>query len=128
MQTGIDEMSRVLHCEEGNYYTAHSYFLETFEQLDQMEDKERALMCSTYMMLCWNLDSVFKALNISSKGGVGKFLFHRNEFSAFLKVTDCNYRSFCYSDALCNATEPFDNNFQPQNFMNNDGTSQLEAA
>jgi len=71
VQAGIDEMSGVLHCEEGDYNTAHSYFLEAFEQLDQMEDKERALMCLTYMMLCRILDSVVKALNISSKGGVG---------------------------------------------------------
>jgi len=71
VQAGIDEMSGVLHCEEGDYNTAHSYFLEAFEQLDQMEDNERALLCLNYMMLCKILDAVVKALRVSSKGGVG---------------------------------------------------------
>lgn len=71
VQAGIDEMSGVLHCEEGDYNTAHSYFLEAFEQLDQMEDAERALLCLNYMMLCKILDAVVKALRVSSKGGVG---------------------------------------------------------
>jgi len=71
VQSGIDEMSGVLHCEEGDYNTAHSYFLEAFEQLDQMEDGEKALLCLNYMMLCKILDAVVKALGVSSKGGVG---------------------------------------------------------
>jgi 26S proteasome regulatory complex component len=37
LQSSIDSMSGVLHCEEGDYNTAHSYFLEAFEQLDQLE-------------------------------------------------------------------------------------------
>ena len=66
-------MSGVLHCEEGGYNTAHSYFLEAFEQLDQMEDGERAKACLNYMMLCKILDAVVKALKVSSGGGVGEF-------------------------------------------------------
>merc|ERR1719491_1020893 len=71
VQAGIDRMSGVLHCEEGDYNTAHSYFLEAFEQLDQMEDGERAASCLNYMMLCKILDAVVKALKVSSKGGDG---------------------------------------------------------
>eukprot|EP00979_Chaetoceros_neogracilis_P003512 scaffold604_cov270-Chaetoceros_neogracile.AAC.20 len=66
LQSSIDGMSGVLHCEEGDYNTAHSYFLEAFEQLDQLEsDKHKgkgatgvnvkegsALSCLKYMMLC----------------------------------------------------------------------------
>ena len=73
VQAGIDQMSGVLHCEEGGYNTAHSYFLEAFEQLDQMEDRERAKACLNYMMLCKILDAVVKALKVSSGGGVGEF-------------------------------------------------------
>lgn len=89
VQANIDEMSGVLHCEEGDYNTAHSYFLEAFEQLDQMDSQRekagvgvgveggngvresRALPCLKYMMLCKILDAVVKALKLSSKGGVG---------------------------------------------------------
>jgi len=71
LQSSIDEMSGILHCEEGDYETAHSYFLEAFEQLDQLNDQERALPCLKYMMLCKILDSLGKALKISAKGGVG---------------------------------------------------------
>ena len=74
LQATIDNMSGVLHCEEGDYDTAHSYFLEAFEQLDQLNDTERAVPCLKYMMLCRILDSLDKALNLSAKGGVGKFL------------------------------------------------------
>jgi len=71
LQASIDSMSGVLHCEEADYDTAHSYFLEAFEQLDQMDDKERAVPCLKYMMLCKILDSLGKALKLSAKGGVG---------------------------------------------------------
>ena len=91
LQSSIDGMSGILHCEEGDYNTAHSYFLEAFEQLDQLEEgkggggakatsagananvKEgSALSCLKYMMLCKILDSLTKALKLSAKGGVGK--------------------------------------------------------
>ena len=66
-------MSGVLHCEKVGCNTAHSYFLEAFEQLDKMEDRERAKACLDYMMLCKVLDAVVKALKVSSGGGVGEF-------------------------------------------------------
>jgi len=86
LQSSIDGMSGVLHCEEGDYNTAHSYFLEAFEQLDQLEsDKHKgkgatgvnvkegsALSCLKYMMLCKVLDSLTKALKLSAMGGVGE--------------------------------------------------------
>jgi len=72
MQATIDLMSGTLHCEEGDYDTAHSYFLEAFEQLDQLDDTERALPCLKYMMLCKTLDALGRALKISAIGGIGK--------------------------------------------------------
>jgi hypothetical protein len=72
LQATIDNMSGILHCEEEDYDTAHSYFLEAFEQLDQLNDTERAVPCLKYMMLCRILDSLTKALNLSAKGGVGE--------------------------------------------------------
>lgn len=72
LQATIDSMSGTLHCEEGDYDTAHSYFLEAFEQLDQLNDRDRAVPCLKYMMLCKILDSLTKALKLSAKGGVGK--------------------------------------------------------
>jgi len=71
LQSSIDLMSGVLHCEERDYNTAHSYFLEAFEQLDQLDDRERAVPCLKYMMLCRILDSLTKALKLSAMGGVG---------------------------------------------------------
>jgi 26S proteasome regulatory subunit N6 len=71
LQATIDSMSGTLHCEEGDYNTAHSYFLEAFESLDQLDDRDRALQCLKYMMLCRILDSLVKALKLSAKGGVG---------------------------------------------------------
>ncbi|KAL9179895.1 hypothetical protein ACHAXT_007865 [Thalassiosira profunda] len=66
LQSQIDLMSGVLHCEEGDYDTAHSYFLEAFEQLDQLDDREKAVPCLKYMMLCKILDGLSKALGISA--------------------------------------------------------------
>eukprot|EP00521_Asterionellopsis_glacialis_P013374 CAMPEP_0195306732 /NCGR_PEP_ID=MMETSP0707-20130614/37350_1 /TAXON_ID=33640 /ORGANISM="Asterionellopsis glacialis, Strain CCMP134" /LENGTH=476 /DNA_ID=CAMNT_0040370957 /DNA_START=225 /DNA_END=1655 /DNA_ORIENTATION=+ len=71
LQASIDSMSGILHCEEGDYDTAHSYFLESFEQLDQLNDREKAVPCLKYMMLCRILDSLTRALKLSAKGGVG---------------------------------------------------------
>ena len=36
LQAEIDEMSGVLHCEEGDYVTAYSYFLEVLRPLMMM--------------------------------------------------------------------------------------------
>lgn len=71
LQSAIDLMSGVLHCEEGDYDTAHSYFLEAFEQLDQLDDREKAVPCLKYMMLCKILDGLSKALGISATGTMG---------------------------------------------------------
>jgi 26S proteasome regulatory subunit N6 len=71
LQSQIDLMSGVLHCEESDYDTAHSYFLEAFEQLDQLDDREKAVPCLKYMMLCRILDGLSKALGISAAGNMG---------------------------------------------------------
>lgn len=71
LQSQIDLMSGVLHCEEGDYDTAHSYFLEAFEQLDQLDDREQAVPCLKYMMLCKILDGLSKALGISATVATG---------------------------------------------------------
>lgn len=74
LQSSIDSMSGILHCEEGDYNTAHSYFLEAFEQLDQLEGDGKvgegsALSCLKYMMLCKILDSLTKSLKLSTESG-----------------------------------------------------------
>ena len=50
LQAEIDELSGLLQCEENDYTTAYSYFLEAFEAFDQSSDK-RALKCICYMAL-----------------------------------------------------------------------------
>jgi 26S proteasome regulatory subunit N6 len=71
LQSQIDLMSGILHCEEGDYDTAHSYFLEAFEQLDTLDDRVKAVPCLKYMMLCKILDGLSKALGISATGATG---------------------------------------------------------
>jgi len=71
LQAQIDTMSGTIHTQEGDYNTAHSYFLEAFEQLDQINQKQQAIPCLKYMMLCRILDSLTKALKLSAQGGVG---------------------------------------------------------
>lgn len=71
LQASIDTMSGTIHTEEGDYNTAHSYFLEAFEQLDQMNEKTQAIPCLKYMMLCRILDSLTKTLQLSAKGAIG---------------------------------------------------------
>jgi 26S proteasome regulatory subunit N6 len=51
LQAELDEMSGILHCEEGDVVTAFSYFLESYEALDNANDK-RALTVLKYMTLC----------------------------------------------------------------------------
>ena len=36
LQAEIDEMSGILHCEEADYVTAYSYFLEVCEELNRL--------------------------------------------------------------------------------------------
>ena len=89
LQSSIDSMSGILLCEEGDYNTAHSYFLESFEQLDQLESDGKvaegsALSCLKYMMLCKILNSLTKALKLSAQGGVGEFLL-----SLYSVVSSC---------------------------------------
>lgn len=50
LQAEIDELSGMLQCEESDYSTAYSYFLEAFEAYDQNNDK-RAVSCLAYMAL-----------------------------------------------------------------------------
>ena len=71
LQASIDTMSGTIHTEEGDYNTAHSYFLEAFEQLDQMNEQAQAVPCLKYMMLCRILDSLTKTLKLSAKGAIG---------------------------------------------------------
>jgi 26S proteasome regulatory subunit N6 len=71
LQASIDTMSGTIHTEEGDYNTAHSYFLEAFEQLDQMSEETLAVPCLKYMMLCRILDSLTKTLQLSAKGAIG---------------------------------------------------------
>lgn len=71
LQASIDTMSGTIHTEEGDYNTAHSYFLEAFEQLDQMNEQAQAVTCLKYMMLCRILDSLTKTLKLSAKGAIG---------------------------------------------------------
>lgn len=52
LQAQLDEMSGSLHCEEQDYHTSHSYFLEAYEAYDTMDDEPRATRCLKYMLLC----------------------------------------------------------------------------
>ena len=51
LQADIDSMSGTIHTEEGDYNTAHSYFLEAFEQLDQMNEQQQAIPCLKYILV-----------------------------------------------------------------------------
>jgi len=65
-QAEIDSQSGTIHTEEADYATAHSYFLEAFEQLDQMNEPVLAVQALKYMMLCKILDNLRAALKLSS--------------------------------------------------------------
>ena len=51
MQGQLDMQSGVLHAEEKDYKTAYSYFYETFENYQTLDDS-RALAALKYMLLC----------------------------------------------------------------------------
>jgi|TARA_B100001109_G_scaffold213519_1_gene181933 26S proteasome regulatory subunit N6 len=61
LQAELDEMSGSLHCEEQDYHTAHSYFLEAYEAYDTLPDRESdATRCLKYMLLCQILQEPLK--------------------------------------------------------------------
>lgn len=47
----IDTQSGILHAEEKDYKTAHSYFFEAFEQFSALDDP-KAVSVLKYMLLC----------------------------------------------------------------------------
>ena len=65
-QAEIDSQSGTIHTEEADYSTAHSYFLEAFEQLDQMNEPSLAVQALKYMMLCKILANLRAALKLSA--------------------------------------------------------------
>mmetsp|Transcript_32959 Transcript_32959/g.102184 ORF Transcript_32959/g.102184 Transcript_32959/m.102184 type:complete len:450 (+) Transcript_32959:504-1853(+) len=52
LQAELDEMSGSLHCEECDYHTAHSYFLEAYEAYDGLDAAAPATRCLKHMLLC----------------------------------------------------------------------------
>ena len=61
LQAELAEMSGSLHCEEQDYHTAHSYFLEAYEAYDTLPDREAdATRCLKYMLLCQILQEPLK--------------------------------------------------------------------
>jgi 26S proteasome regulatory subunit N6 len=67
LQASMDTQSGTIHCQEGDYNTAYSYFLEAFEQLDQLSLKQEATPCLKYMVLCKILHALNKALKENQK-------------------------------------------------------------
>lgn len=51
LQGALDFQSGILHVEEKDFKTGYSYFYETFECYDTI-DKELAITCLQYMLLC----------------------------------------------------------------------------
>ncbi len=71
IQADLDLMSGMLHCEEKDYTTAFSYFLEACGMFDTCEDS-RALTCLKYMVLTKVLDGAASDVSVvlSGKWGV----------------------------------------------------------
>jgi 26S proteasome regulatory subunit N6 len=61
-QAALDSQSGTIHTEEADYKTAHSYFLEAFEQVDALNDRPAAVQALKYMMLCKILDGLQQVL------------------------------------------------------------------
>jgi 26S proteasome regulatory subunit N6 len=74
LQADIDQMSGTIYTADGDYNTAYSYFLEAFEQLDQLHGSTDGSTTNTtakqvlrYMILCRILDALRKALSTNSE-------------------------------------------------------------
>lgn len=65
LQAELDEMSGMLQCEESDYITAYSYFLEAHDGYEQSKDM-RAVTCLQYMILSKVLQGDVKNLNLST--------------------------------------------------------------
>jgi 26S proteasome regulatory subunit N6 len=61
-QAALDSQSGTIHTEEADYKTAHSYFLEAFEQVDALNDRPASVQALKYMMLCKVLDGLQQVL------------------------------------------------------------------
>lgn len=96
VQCVIDLQSGILHAEEKDYKTAYSYFFEAFEQLNNLDENERAVMALKYMLMCkvmcGQADDV--ASLISSKGG----LKHQGEALDAMKAVATAYSARSLKD------------------------------
>lgn len=93
LQSTIDEMSGILHCEEGDYNTAHSYFLEAFEQLDALEGKAdtAAAAAATAAAASGDGDDAktkAKAKEISTASGEGSSALKCLKYMMLCKILD----------------------------------------
>jgi len=66
LQAQLDQCSGGLHCEECDYHTAHSYFLEAYEAYDALDARAPAIKCLTHMLLCLILQEPAKGSARSS--------------------------------------------------------------